>query len=988
MTAPAAHSTPSPASGEGARSRDVVLGVLFDTDYIASTTGRRYKDAEEALGAYRQLPEDERFDPSVFFSRAFYRNRHFDIALGHVDPVLHFLESGFREERAVHPLFDAALLRERLHRPDASMCDLWTDFAIGKIDVSPHLLLDLAWIRRQLGADLSAVEMFALVADLNCELSIAPHPLFSPAYYALNGDRAVRNALADYIGFNTSAAHVHPLFSPDYYLASRRDNPDIPALLLYLRHWRDFGGDPSLLVDLKFINHQLALRNIHLTFDPLTEALYHSDDGGSLMLHPHIDPRVIDFAFGNMIGEAGSESGAMRLTSVLERTAQETRRTRGVPTNPVVSVIILNYCKPAYTLLSVLAATNALRNLAHEIVVIDNGGEPFHFEEMSRLLRTFPSVHLHKMTENKLFGEGNNIGIDKALGDNILFLNNDCFLHESFGRELQRIFEAREDVHVVGATLHFPDGKIQEFGGAISDCGQVIQRAKGLDADFIGRRTDIEQVDYVSAACLLVSRRAIGAVAGFDPAFEPLYYEDTDLCRRLKVAGFSVNVSPKLRAMHIENATTREFLGAGFHDMIGRNRMLFARRWLREGGAGVLAPGGTAERKLPASLSLGRRKAVIYTPFDIRAGGGERYLLSAARALAATHDVVIATEGETSRARIRFVCHALGIEPFAFSTATLRDVLSNPARPDIALVMGNEIVPPVPAFGRRNIYHLQFPFPWRNIGRYDFRSVTSYDFLIVNSEYTRGWTLRRLAEVGIGTPPPVHVVAPPVRLLPPRTGVRGAGPLRVVTVGRFFTSGHSKRQDVFLDIVERLRAGGRAVQATLIGSIDNSPEAKAFFQSIESRTRSMTGVEILPDASRWELEQALYAADAYVHCAGYGVRPSINPEMAEHFGISIVEAIAAGCYPVVAAAGGPVEIIRKANVGASFASIDEAVLVLRELATGHRRPPPVSPPWLQDVSDAAFERALHELTAPWSPGEIKAAPALAKQRTARGRVAA
>ncbi len=988
MPAPVADCAASSDSGEGARRHDVVLGILFDTDYIAATTGRRYKDAEAALGAYRQLPEDERFDPSVVFSRAFYRHRHFDIAIGHVDPVLHFLESGFQEERDVHPLFDAALLRERLQSPDASTFDLWAGFATGKIDVSPHLLLDLAWVRRQVGAEISAVEMFALVADVNRELPVAPHPLFSPAYYALNGDRAVHNALADYIGFNTSAPYVHPLFSQDYYLASRCDNPDIPALMLYLRHWRDFGGDPSLLVDLKFINHQLALRNVQTDSDPLSAAICHDDSGEMLKLHPHIDPRVIDFAFANMIGEAGTESGTMRLASVLERIAREARRKRGVPKNPTISAIILNYCKPAYTLVSVLAATNALRNLPHEIIVIENGGEPFHFEELSRCLRGFPSVRLYKMAENKFFGEGNNIGIDKALGENILFLNNDCFLHESFGRELQRILETREDVHAIGGALHFPDGKIQEFGGAISDCGQVIQRAKGLDADFIARRAEIEPVDYVSAACLLVSRRAISAVAGFDPAFEPLYYEDTDLCRRLKVAGFPVHVSPKLRAVHIENATTREFLGAGFHDTIGRNRMLFARRWLREGGAGVLAPGDVAERALPASVALGRRKAVIYTPFDIRAGGGERYLLSAARALAATHDVVIATEGDTSRARIQFVCHALGIEPFAFSTATLRDVLSSPSRPDIALVMGNEIVPAVPAFGRRNIYHLQFPFPWRNVGRYDFRSVAAYDCLIVNSDYTRDWTLRRLADVGINTPPPVHVVAPPVRLLAPRAGARAAGPLRVVTVGRFFTAGHSKRQDVFLDIVERLRAGGIAVQATLIGGVHNSPEAKAFFQGIEARARSMTGIQIVADASRWEMERALYAADAYVHCAGYGVRPSINPEMAEHFGISIVEAISAGCYPVVVAAGGPGEIIRKANVGASYASIDEAAMVLRELATGHRRPPPVVPAWLQDVSEAAFERAVHGLVASWSLGGVHEAPPQVKPRAARGRVAA
>jgi len=311
---------------------------------------------------------------------------------------------------------------------------------------------------------------------------------------------------------------------------------------------------------------------------------------------------------------------------------------------------------------------------------------------MSRVLKSFPQVIFHKTEENKFFGEGNNIGVDLSRGDNIIFLNNDCFLREDFGEQLRRILDNRRDIDVVGATLQFPNGTIQEFGGYISDCGQVIQRAKHMNESMIVSYCSVEQVDYSSAACLIMSRSALHAVAGFDPVFEPFYYEDTDLCRRLKVAGIPVYVSPLLRAMHIENASTREFLADGFNELIRHNRSIFARRWLKESGRGCFIPGRSAEATPPLpEPPLTRETAVVYTPFDIRAGGGERYLLSAARALSATHQVVITTDGKTSRARIQFVCHALGIEPFRFTTATLREVLAAPRRPDIAFVMGTRL---------------------------------------------------------------------------------------------------------------------------------------------------------------------------------------------------------------------------------------------------------------------------------------------------------
>jgi glycosyltransferase involved in cell wall biosynthesis len=355
------------------------------------------------------------------------------------------------------------------------------------------------------------------------------------------------------------------------------------------------------------------------------------------------------------------------------------------------------------------------------------------------------------------------------------------------------------------------------------------------------------------------------------------------------------------------------------------------------------------------------RRALIYSPFDILPGGGEAYLLNAARALSQTHRTVFALPQLISRARIEFTCHALGIEPFPFEVSPLAEAKSHNTEFDVTFVMGNEIVPPISALGRINFYHLQFPFPWRNVGAFDFPRICGYDAVIVNSSFTADWTAKRLEQAGLGgRTPPIHIVPPPVRALPyaPRSPLADR-PLRLANVGRFFVGGHSKRQDIFVEIIAQLRAAKVDVAGVLIGSATEDDDAKVFFAKVAERAKAV-GVEMLGECSRADIARTLQQTDIYLHCCGYQVDANLAPERVEHFGIAIVEAITAGAYPIVVDAGGPAEIVKACGVGGVFETVKQAKTLIEAFKAD---PKSISQalPWAESVSEVRFGERLRAL---------------------------
>ena len=102
-----------------------------------------------------------------------------------------------------------------------------------------------------------------------------------------------------------------------------------------------------------------------------------------------------------------------------------------------------------------------------------------------------------------------------------------------------------------------PTAACRKPGAFVDDVAVAVQRGKFYPLTPWERETTMV-VDYCSAACFLTTREIFDRVSGFDPIFEPAYYEDVDLCLKIACLGLFVYYCPQVEIVHIENATSAD----------------------------------------------------------------------------------------------------------------------------------------------------------------------------------------------------------------------------------------------------------------------------------------------------------------------------------------------------------------------------------------------------------------------------------------------
>lgn len=190
--------------------------------------------------------------------------------------------------------------------------------------------------------------------------------------------------------------------------------------------------------------------------------------------------------------------------------------------------------------------------------------------------------------------------------------------------------------------------------------------------------------------------------------------------------------------------------------------------------------------------------------------------------------------------------------------------------------------------------------------------MQTYDFKVANSRFTQKWTKRFW---GVDC----EVIHPPVDLdFSPAEKAS-----LIVSVGRFAVAGNLKKQLEMMQTFRRMTAAQRAgwEYATLGGVLD-SPADQAYFDSVVREGEGVGG-RALANLPRAGLKQLMERAKIFWHAAGYGEDEEKNPGSAEHFGQSTVEAMAAGCVPVVINRGGQPEIVEHGVSGFIWDTLGE-----------------------------------------------------------------
>lgn len=356
------------------------------------------------------------------------------------------------------------------------------------------------------------------------------------------------------------------------------------------------------------------------------------------------------------------------------------------PAEPLVSVVIPAFECFEETVRCLAALAARTPEGACEVIVSDDGSSDPRYRELDGVagLRT-----LHAGA-NRGYYDAATAGAEMARGEFLFFLNNDTEVRSGWLPPLLETMGAR-GVGAVGSKLIYPDGMLQEAGCVIwnDGTGAKIGRYESPFSPEFNYRRD---VDYCSAAALLVRRELFSSLGGFDERFRPGYYEDTDLCLRIRGNGHRVVYEPRSVVVHWEAVTfgaAQALAGqpAPSEDSKVVNRYRFVAKWtdelLNHPVTGTVGARLDGRRHRPAKVLVVDDK--VPEP-DRDSGSLRRYWILRLIAEAGAHVTFFAADARRSLPYSKDL-EALGVEVWAGPYASPLEELLAARRGSYDLVM-------------------------------------------------------------------------------------------------------------------------------------------------------------------------------------------------------------------------------------------------------------------------------------------------------------
>ena len=241
---------------------------------------------------------------------------------------------------------------------------------------------------------------------------------------------------------------------------------------------------------------------------------------------------------------------------------------------PTVLTVILNYRTAPMTLRAAEAARTAMEGLPGALVIVDNDSRDGSFEMLTQAVaaqgwEAGGQVRVLQTGHNGGFGAGCNAGIRAGLPDGaapefIYLLNSDAFPAPDAIRRLRDHLQAHPQTGLAGSYIHGPDGEAHvtafRFPGILSEfigaarTGAITRLLAGYDV-VLPVPEQTQPVDWLAGASLMLRRSVLEEVGVFDEGFF-LYFEETDLCRRARNAGWRADYVRDAEVMHIGSVST------------------------------------------------------------------------------------------------------------------------------------------------------------------------------------------------------------------------------------------------------------------------------------------------------------------------------------------------------------------------------------------------------------------------------------------------
>jgi GT2 family glycosyltransferase len=477
-----------------------------------------------------------------------------------------------------------------------------------------------------------------------------------------------------------------------------------------------------------------------------------------------------------------------------------------------------------------------------------------------------------------------------------------------------------------------------------------------------GQFEEIVPVDYLCGCAAVLKRAALKSDLLFRPEFFA-YFEDSELSIRLRRGSGQIIYAPRSVVLHTHSATAgsnpeyRKYL-------VDRNRVVFKylrspallRRLvlthtvfsvdpLRDSGLQRLSLfralysmakvpkmlsgscGVPAIRDAMALIGAGfqpivqtRLRVCIYNEYWNSCGGGEAHALEFARNLFSDNIELTLASGNTIDVRRLSRLFDFDLQRIVL---LIKPGFCSADTKQFDLFINSTYQSTLVSQAKHSIFVVSFPSR-----RSSSAFLDSY-FFAYNSEFTSYWSSKYWGKANgmIIEPVVCSFSGIDVSLNPNKL---------ILSVGRFSNRGHAKNQHCIAKAFIAANRGNPNSDwhLALVGTLDHtSRDDVAYYQEIVQLSKGHS-ILVIEGATHEEVKSLYLRAKVYVHAVGIGVDEQKHPELTEHFGMTVAEAINAGCYVIVHNSGNPPFLLRSYGFGAVYTTASELVERLRVAIQG------------------------------------------------------
>jgi glycosyltransferase involved in cell wall biosynthesis len=308
------------------------------------------------------------------------------------------------------------------------------------------------------------------------------------------------------------------------------------------------------------------------------------------------------------------------------------------------------------------------------------------------------------------------------------------------------------------------------------------------------------------------------------------------------------------------------------------------------------------------------KKAIVYSPYWNTLGGGEKYVAMVCKTLEGYgYEVRVYWDDKDLLKKIKnrfdIDLFQLKIDKEGYLAVKYGNWLHKRKfmwQADLVFFVSDGSIPTL--FGKKNILHFQVPFhdvKHKNLMR--SLKLKTIDMVVCNSRFTKA-VIDREYEIES------RVLYPPAEMILPAKKNN-----TILSIGRFDNLLHAKRQDVLIKAFDEMKL--KDWKLILAGGLQHGNVTLNKLEKLSTNPR----IEFVVNPNWNELKQLIAKARIYWHAAGYGADLTKSPEKAEHFGISVVEAMSAGTIPIVFNGGGLTEIVTHDVTGYLWNTPDQLI---------------------------------------------------------------